>query len=125
MGAGLTELPDDPARIADREYIVRQIPHDNAAGSDNGIVADAYARADHTGAAEPYVVANSDRLSTLKSCTSRSRVDRVQRSVDVDSRSDLSIVANANVVAIQENATVVDESVSTYVDVRTLVANER
>jgi hypothetical protein len=41
------KLPDHSARIADCEHIRRQITHNNAAGANDSVVADAHAGADH------------------------------------------------------------------------------
>jgi hypothetical protein len=94
------KLTDHCARIADCEHIGGQIPHDNTAGAHDGIVADAHAGADHTRSAEPDVVADDDGLRTFKSSASRPRIERMQRGVDVDPGADLSLVSDADRIAV-------------------------
>jgi hypothetical protein len=49
----------------------------------------------------------------------------MQRGVDVNPRPDLSVAADANGIAVQEDATVIDETIAPDVDVPSLVATER
>ena len=45
--------------------------------------------------------------------------------VDVNPRSDLSVIADANEIAVQKDATVIDETPLANVDVASVVATER
>jgi hypothetical protein len=113
------------AGVSDGEHIRRQVAHDNAAGTYDSVVADAYARADDTRSAEPNIVTDSYGFRSLESAASRMRIERMERGIDVNPRPDLGVIADANGIAIQEDATVIDETPVPNVDVPPVVATER
>lgn len=121
----LGNLPIDSAGIADCEDIRWEIAQDNAAGTHDRVIADAHARADHTRSSEPHVMANGHGFCSLEPVASCACIERMQCGVDVNPRPDLSVVADANGIAVQEDTSVIDENVAADVNVPSVVAAER
>ena len=119
------KLSNHPARITDCQHIRGQVPDNNAPGAHDSVVADAHAGADHTRSPEPDVVTNDHGFCSLESTASRVRIERMQRRVNVNSRADLSVVADPNGIAVEEDATVINEAIAANVDIPSVVATER
>ena len=62
-----------------------------------------------TPSAEPDVVTNGHGLRSLESASSRARIERMQRGVDLNPRPDLNVAADPNGIAVQEDTTVIEE----------------
>lgn len=120
----LRQLANDSAGVADSQLVCGNVSNYNATGADDGIVPDCHTRADDATASQPDVVSTGDWFSSFETASSNIRFERVPCGVNVHSRPDLSIVSDRNQIAIQEHATVIDESIATDPDVPAVVAAE-
>ena len=59
---GLSDVPDDPARIADSHYAVGYIMGDNRAGTDGRIATNSHARQHCDITTEPDIVTHMNRF---------------------------------------------------------------
>ena len=69
-------------------------------------------------------MSDSDSFSAFQSAAPGVGIEGMERRVDMDSWSDLSIIANFDEIAVQEHAPVVDEPIAADADVLTVVTAE-
>lgn len=62
----LSNLFDDPRRIAGNSHVVRHVFSDNGPGADNDIISDSYPRVDDRSPADPDIITDRHRLAVFR-----------------------------------------------------------
>lgn len=102
-------------RISCYNRIAGNITGDDAACSDDGIVADCYSRQDGSATAYPYIIAYSDRLSPFHTRIARFGLERMAGSIHTDVGTDKDIVAYAHLSLIEYCQIKIGEEILTYI----------
>ena len=113
---------DYTSRNASYHRVSLDVFSDYAASSDGRSVADCHARQNSHIAPDPDRFTNGDGLGENVETTTW--VERMIGRVDVDARSEKRKIANANLVAVENHAMVVDEHAFSQMYVGAVVARE-
>jgi len=113
----LADLPNHPARIADGYVVGRDIPHDNAPGSNHAVVANRHARTDDAMSPKPDIVPDVYGFRPLQPAASNLCINWVESGVNVNARPNLSVIPDGDQITLKEHTPVIDEPVSTNADV--------
>lgn len=121
----IRDLSDNAARIACRNYIIRDIFTDDRAGTNHHIISDGNAWANAAMAANPNVITDLHRLATFQTTGTYDRINRVRSSIDADIRCKHDIVSNGHIANIQNITAIVCVKVLSYSSIDTKVTMER
>src|SRR6188474_2707350 len=118
------ERAQHPARVAGGQHALRDVPGDDAAGSDDGARADLHARQDDCASADPDVGPNLQRLARLLAPAQR-RIERMCGRVELHRGADDREAADAYRAHVEHHAVEVEEHPLAELDVGAVVAEER
>ena len=111
-------------RITGDYYIIGDVVGDDRTGSYDDAVADGHARADDHSAAEPAVIANTDRFACLYGLPALQIVMRMIRRQQLAVGSDERVGTDGDTSAVQEHTIEIDHRTLAYADSVTMVAVE-
>ena len=97
---------------------------DHGTRSDDGVVADSDAGIDDSTAADPNIVADGDGFPEFFAGITGNRIERMSRSVNVDTRRNHAIVTDPDFADIQKHTIEIGVEVIADVDVKTIIAAE-
>ena len=112
-------------RITGDYYIIGDVVGDDRTGSYDDAVADGHARADDHSAAEPAVIANTDRFACLYGLPALQIVMRMIRRQQLAVRPDERVGTDGDTSAVQEHAVEIDHRPFADGDTVAVVAMER
>lgn len=121
----IANLLDYPARVAYCYSVRWNVSHQYAPGSDHAVVADGYTGTNDTMPTKPDIVPDVYGFRRLQSAAPNLWVNRMEGRVDMNARSNLSVVPNDDEITVKEHTSVVDEPILTNTDVHAIVATER
>ena len=111
------DVADDPAGIAVCQHSRRDVLGDHAAGTDDTVVADAYPGEDTYVSADPYVIADGNRVGMFQTGIPLLLVQRVSGRVDAYMRGDEHIVSDGDPGPVEDDQVGVGKEIVTDMDV--------
>jgi hypothetical protein len=115
-------LGSHPCRIAKGYSTGRNVAGDHATRTDQRIVADAHTRQDDGAAADPDITANANGTAKLQSGGPPRRIAWMISRKDLDGRTDLRFVADADRDDVEDHAIEVQENTGAETDVEAIIA---
>ena len=120
-----SQFLDDMTRIADSYHIGWDILCYDRSGTDGHVVADGDSREDCYAAADPYVVADGNRLRPLIACVPFDRVSAMAGCIDAYVRPNEAVITDGNLCLVKHSEVEVGKETLAHADLLAVIAVER